>query len=241
MATVKEVVTDIVTKVSAKIHGEVVNNLVSTSAKLPLAAAQGKALKEYIENLSWPVGSIFIWNHLELDEGDSTFTVSEDLTTAAKVKQYFGFGEWIQLKPNMFLRSQESGNPDEYINYKGGASTVTLATGNLPSHTHSIPALSGTAANKSLTGNIYNMAVQTSNTGIAGSGIFSFKKETGQTVGYAVNTKNSTTSWGDNAEINASHSHSVTTSANTSGKTGSGSAFSILPPYYNVYMYQRIA
>lgn len=241
MATVKEVITDAITKVAAKFHGEIVDNLASTNSKLPLSAAQGKALKEYVNKIAYPVGSIFIWNHLELDEGGSTFIVSEDLTTAAKVKQYFGFGEWIQLKPNMFLRSQESGNPDEYVNYKGGSSTVTLTTGNLPSHTHSIPSLSGSTGKKTLTGNIYNMAAQSSKSGVDGNGICSLKDETGSSVGYAVNSKTSTSTYGDNIVINVSHEHLITTIASTSGKTGSGTAFSILPPYYNVYMYQRIS
>ena len=37
------------------------------------------------------------------------------------------------------------------------------------------------------------------------------------------------------------HGHNVSTNASTTGSNGSGSAFSIMPPYKGVYIWQRIA
>ena len=238
MATVKEVITDAITKVAAKFHGEIVDNLASTNSKLPLSANQGRELKEYVNKIAYPVGSVFTWSSYILTENSiangTKTTGYTDLSDAVKVANYFGFGTWMLIDSKFLLPSTTDGK-------FGGASTVTLKTANLPSHTHSIPSLSGSTGKKTLTGNIYNMAAQSSKSGVDGNGICSLKDETGSSVGYAVNSKTSTSTYGDNIVINVSHEHLITTIANTSGKTGSGNSFDIMPPYFNVLMYQRIA
>ena len=101
MATIKEVITDAITKVSAKFHGEIVDNLASTNSKLPLSAAQGKALKEYVDKIAYPVGSVFTWSSYILTENSiangTRTTGYTDLSDAAKVANYFGFGTWILI------------------------------------------------------------------------------------------------------------------------------------------------
>jgi hypothetical protein len=142
----------------------------------------------------------------------------------------------------------------------GGASSVTLATGNLPSHnhsvsittgnqsaghTHSIPALSGTAASAGS----HNHLV-TSKTTSYGSGSQSSWRclsWTGTNADWTQNiysgdsgahTHSVTTTASTSGGISANHTHSV--SGNT-GNQGSGTAFSIIPPYYAVYMWRRTA
>lgn len=142
----------------------------------------------------------------------------------------------------------------------GGASSVTLATGNLPSHshsvsittgnqsaghTHSIPALSGTAASAGS----HNHLV-TSKTTSYGSGSQSGWRclsWTGTNADWTQNiysgdsgahTHDVTTTASTSGGISANHTHSV--SGNT-GSQGSGTAFSIIPPYYAVYMWRRTA
>lgn len=132
----------------------------------------------------------------------------------------------------------------------GGATTVTLGTTNLPSHTHSISA-SGTTSTADINHTHY-FAAQTGTEsadhthGPAG-GASSFmgvpnNGQSGRTdAGQATNfgstsgTSNPHTHSvaGDTGYMNSNntHNHTVTVSG-TSGATGSGTAFGILPPYY---------
>lgn len=110
--------------------------------------------------------------------------------------------------------------------YSGGA---TGGHKDLQSHTHSIPALSGTAASAGS----HNHLV------------------TSKTTTYAQGTQSSwrCLSWtGTNADYSqdvysgdsGAHTHSVTTTASTSGSTGAGNGGN-LPPYLAVYMWKRTA
>lgn len=127
-------------------------------------------------------------------------------------------------------------------------------THDLNSHTHSIPALSGTAAESSHT------HLVTSKTTTYGSGVqdaWRCLSWLGSNADYYQNV------WTNNGSPDGSHGHSVTTNASTTGastgstgsnsgdhthevsgiteSTGSGSSFSILPPYLAVHMWKRTA
>ena len=73
-------------------------------------------------NKIYPVGSIYI---------------STTLSTTAQVKSALG-GEWQTYGNDKVLRGTTS-----KAEVTGGNDTVTLAVDNLPSHSHTIPALSG--------------------------------------------------------------------------------------------------
>lgn len=197
-----------------------VNNLTSDSTDQSLSAAQGKILKDKLDKLV-PIGYIFIWNNRKLTNFNETLSGAPALTSAQAVHDYFGFGTW-QYVGDTFLY----GNP----NSQGGASTVSLGVGNMPSHTHSIPALSGWAADNGA--HAHNVRAKYTNNCATKSG------------GYARATGggNNTSDWrfGD-TDSQGTHGHNVSTNASTTGSNGSGSAFSIMPPYKGVYIWQRIA
>lgn len=142
----------------------------------------------------------------------------------------------------------------------GGASSVTLATGNLPSHrhsvsitsgnqsaghTHSIPALSGTAASAGSHNHL--VTSKTTSYGQGSQSAWRCLSWTGTNADWTQNiysgdsgahTHSVTTTASTSGGISANHTHSV--SGNT-GYQGSGTAFSIIPPYYAVYMWRRTA
>lgn len=197
-----------------------VNNLSSYATDQSLSANQGRALNEKLEKM-FPIGYIFIWNNRKLTNFDETLSGAPALTSAQAVHDYFGFGTW-QYVGDTFLY----GNP----NSQGGASTVSLGVGNMPSHTHSIPALSGWAASSGA--HAHNVRAK-------------YNKDTATKSNGAARTNgggNNTSDWRfGNTDSQGAHGHNVSTNASTTGSNGSGSAFSIMPPYKGVYIWQRIA
>lgn len=216
-------------------------------------------------------------------------------------------GGWEQIKDKFILSAgdtYEAGNT-------GGASSVTLATANLPSHNHSFTGSAGTTGNQSAdhshstsaTGTVSAWHTHSATTGnpsanhshgqsgtftSTNSGSHTHKMKYNKTgkSGTDSNRYNSSgTTWSDGSSMettgghthsitlsgstgtvsawhthslttgnpSANHTHSVTTggvSANhnhsftpsgTVGNTGSGSSFSILPPYLSVYVWKRIS
>lgn len=156
----------------------------------------------------------------------------------------------------------------------GGEKTHTLTTGEMPSHTHtftgkavtsgtqsanhthSIPALSGTAATVSLEGGAWNFATQ-NESGLSYNGIFSSYAAAGGVARYGGGETVSSSN-GDTLYVNASHAHSVSTNASTTGSnsanhthsvtasgsnsnTGSEQAHNNLQPYITSYKWKRIA
>jgi hypothetical protein len=155
------------------------------------------------------------------------------------------------------------------VNATGGATTVTLSTVNLPSHTHSISASGTTSATNidhlhsiagsgttsgqntghthSITDPTHSHGTNTFATNFPGAGLNlegpavnaavsgTFAASTGITGTNGVsNDHNHTFSFSGNSgamNTNQAHTHTVTVTG-TSGATGSGTAFSILPPYY---------
>lgn len=124
----------------------------------------------------------------------------------------------------------------------GGTNSLTLVSGNIPSHTHSFSATtasggshthtySGTTSNKSLTGTLtagkpqgYSGIVSLSSGSVAGGGDGS--QSSANT--YSINASHDHTYSGTTAS-NGSHTHTV---SGTTGSTGSGSAFDNRPAYY---------
>ena len=123
--------------------------------------------------------------------------------------------------------SVSSTNPGNFLGEKtGGSKTKTLATGNLPSHTHSIPQLTGTTSTN---------GAHTHNLG--------YRSGVSQDGPMWWSDPGTVDAWGSGMGMQSAgnHSHTVTTNASTTGATGSGSAFSVMNPYITVYMWKRTA
>ena len=144
-------------------------------------------------------------------------------------------GTWEQIRDKFLL----SAGTTYSAGTTGGAATVMLTTSNLPSHTHSIPALSGSAASTNIahthgvgSGNKFVYAPSsTSNTKIIGGG-------DGRVTLTSMDNFSSSTATGS---AGGSHTHSVTTNASTTGSNGSGTAVDKMPPYLAVYVWKRTA
>lgn len=148
-------------------------------------------------------------------------------------EELFG-GTWKKITSGMLNASTSKAGKT------GGSSTATLTADNLPAHTHSYTKATG-VANHAVTANEMPSHAHDNNARI------NWYEEQGQGLlgnGFTPNTnirvdagiKQTGRSGG-----NASHSHGLNTDSASTGSTGNGSAFSIMPPYINVYVWQRTA
>ena len=161
---------------------------------------KGKRLLDLI----YPVGSIYL----------SVNSASPDTL--------FG-GTWEQIQ-GRFLFGMSSSYP---AGSTGGEAKHTLTEAEIPSHRHSIPSLSGSAASDGA--HTHNVS------GGAGSGGSSAGLES-----YGSGYSSFRTIY-DAAQSAGSHTHTVTTTASNTGYTGSGSAHNNMPPYLAVYIWKRTA
>ena len=147
----------------------------------------------------------------------------------------------------------------------GGEKEVTLTTANLPTHTHTIPGLTGTATStnsahyhnlngtnaqavtKSLTGSLKPFAYYSAGS----SGVFTTTSIMKNVSLLGEGTTYGTHSISFNATHNHSlsgytasdgaHSHSVTTTPSATGSEGEAQKVNNLQPYITVYMWKRTA
>lgn len=117
----------------------------------------------------------------------------------------------------------------------GNTGSTVLTTNNLPSHTHSIPALSGTAKSAGRHSHKLGMV-----SGCVSSGnSYARPKDVSEVTarGYTSTTA-------------GAHTHSVTTTASTTGATGTATGHThtlnshthtVTPPFYSLFVFKRIA
>lgn len=223
-------------------------------------------LKSEVSNLNsqrldktYPIGSIYI---------------TTVYSTASQVTSALG-GTWETYGSGRTLVGVNTSDSNfDTVSKTGGVATTTLSSSNLPSHTHSIPALSGTAASAgSHTHSIPSLSGSTSTKSLTGqfssgggssvfwrastSGVFYNNNGVGSGT-YEGVTANQNSNRSHTINIDASHNHTVTTNASTSGSSGahthtvttktsttgssgSDTSFTNLQPYITVYMYRRTA
>ena len=151
---------------------------------------------------AYPVGSIYM------------------STVATSPATLFGFGTWVTFGTGRMLISQDGSTYT--AGSTGGSATTTLATTNLPSHSHSATSVSNTSD----PGHSHNSG--------AGSGFLSNGGSEQLAGGNNLNFARPTTT----ASAVTGLSVSTTT---TIGNTGSGTAFNTISPYIAVYMWNRTA
>lgn len=150
-------------------------------------------------DMIYPVGSLYM-------STDSTSPASR-----------FG-GTWERIKDKFLLSAG-----DTYAaGATGGAATVTLTEANLPSHNHSIPALT---ANKTFHFDFVG-----------------WKNGTTSGADGAINKTINMKSPGSGSDYGGTAGdYTPKTDANTTGSKGSGTAVDKMPPYLAVYVWKRVA
>lgn len=181
-----------------------------------------------------PVGTSLEWNTMDapvgflLENGAAVSrTVYAELFAVIGTTYGSGDGSTTFNLPNSTGRVAATYSQAYYetwpIGYLGGSDTLDVP---LPEHAHSFSANTST---KSLTGGVWQIAVQSSTSGIACNGIFSKRYQEG-VVGYATLSRDaqSDLSYVDAFNIDASHNHSV---SGTTGYAGySGHSMSMFQP-----------
>ena len=201
-------------------------------------------LKENFLNLVYPVGSIY-WSSNNTNPGT-----------------LFG-GTWTQIKDKFILAAGDS-----YTNgATGGAATVTLTVSNMPSHTHSFTP-SGKVGSHTHTGPSHSHGLKNGTANVATSTSTSITHYISQYANYngasragdhlditddidrekisitASSTSTSTiygSTEADGTGNTGSTAPSFTGTAGNTDSSGSGSSFSILPPYVVKYCWERTA
>lgn len=111
----------------------------------------------------------------------------------------------------------------------GGASTVQLAVANLPNHTHSASQSAHTHSQPTHRHSFYGIKNNGSN--IVGDGNY--------TVPYYTGTKYSSAS--DTLSLSGGDTTGSSAPSISIGSTGSGTAFSIMPPYLVINIWKRLS
>ena len=176
-------------------------------------------------NKTYPIGSIYI---------TTTYSTSTQVTNAIG-------GTWEVYGSGKTLVGVNTNDSNfNAVNKTGGSSYTTLSISNLPSHTHSIPSLSGSTNNAGVHNHNLSMWAfndQGTTTSINRYGI-GYKKTGTHAIKTTVD-ENAENTWGIYSA--GAHTHTVTTKSSTTGSIGSGTSFTNLQPYITVYMYRRTA
>ena len=200
----------------------IVGNPIVLSSNNYIIYADGKDMTDAI----YPVGSLY-WS-----------------SKSTNPSSLFG-GTWVQIKDRFVLAC---GDTYKTVGATGGASSVTLSVSNIPSHYHSF-SWSGTTGvmNRNSSG---SWGVRVSNSKNSGDGADRYTPSTSGNVSVNMSSyirtlaqrptddyKASREHW---FTMDLSHEHTYSGSGTTSSE-GSGTSFSILPPYVVKYCWERTA
>lgn len=136
---------------------------------------------------------------------------------SANPSALFG-GKWEQIKDRFILAAGDTYDKGS----SGGEAAHKLTVSEMPGHSH-------TVSNKTLTGKVWNYAVQSKSVNVSCSGICSEGAGFTEGVGYAAGTFTGS----DGFTINATHNHSISAE-------GGNYAHNNMPPYITAYIWKRI-
>lgn len=147
---------------------------------------------------------------------------------------------WTQITDTFLLAAGSTYAADDgtHTTAIGGSATTSLAETNLPSHHHSYTSPPSATGSHTLT--VSEIPAH----------YHAMRYSTGSTSGAGYAWTGSKYSWTSATESSAGmkgagggggHTHPITGSSTTTGNTGSGTAFSNMPPYLTVYMWKRTA
>jgi len=169
------------------------------SAAVTATAAELNLLAGGIFNIIYPVGTIY------------------ESTSSANPSTHFAGTTWERYGDGKVTVGQDTGDSDfNDITDTGGAKTVSLTSGQMPSHSHSFSGTTGQAG--------------------AHNHTYTYEYARGSGIAGAENGESSTVTGTTSSVGNHSHSFSGTT-----GSAGSGSAHENMPPYCIVYRWKRTA
>ena len=185
-------------------------------------------LKQQMSNLvdkMYPVGSIYMTTTYS-DATQVHDAIGGEWEKYAQGRTIIGEGTVTDLNGETKLYSINDNSKE------GGVLSVKLDTSNLPSHSHSIPSLTGnTSTNGSHTHSLNNAErVFRWNGGVSGNIVPTGGSDTPMWGGYVITVNSS----GD-------HSHTITTNSSITGLTGDNKSFNIENPYVVTYMYKRVS
>lgn len=171
----------------------------------------GKLLKDYIQQFSsaiYPVGSIYM------------------SVNSTNPSTYFG-GTWVAWGSGRVpVGINTSDTNFSTVEKTGGASTVTLTTSQMPSHTHTFTGSSATTSSNGAHTHTLNLN-KTAWSGSSGSRVVV------DSTDYTALTNNKTSS-------NGAHTHTLTAKG-SNANTGGGGSHTNLQPYIVCYMWKRTA
>lgn len=171
----------------------------------------GKLLKDYIQSLTsaiYPVGSIYM------------------SVKSTNPSTYFG-GTWVAWGTGRVPVGVNSSDTNfSTVEKTGGASTVTLTTSQMPSHTHTFTGSSATTGSNGAHTHTINFT-KTEWSGSSSSRVVVDSKD------YTALSNSKTASAG-------AHTHTVTAKG-TNASTGGGGSHTNLQPYITCYMWKRTA
>ena len=195
----------------------------------PTGAVHQMYQKDDILNLVYPIGSIYM----------SVNNVSP-ATFLGGTWEVWGSGR-VPVGVNT-----DDSNFDT-VEKTGGAKTIILTTSQMPKHTHTLTPSGTISTTNNLTGEFWNMMVQSSKQSMSANGIFTESVHDSNIpvakggTEYLSKANGETTQDKDAVSIDANHNHTFTGNQGTTSESGSGSAHNNLQPYITCYMWKRVS
>jgi len=176
------------------------------SAAVTATAAELNLLAGGIFNIIYPVGTIY------------------ESTSSANPSTYFAGTTWERYGDGKVTVGQATGDSDfNDITDTGGAKTVSLSTGEIPSHSHYFSGTTSQAGGHNHTGSLPIYTNRSSSSGARLEG---------------TSSTSSAGTWSFVTDSVGSHNHSF---SGTTYTTGNGYGHENMPPYCIVYRWKRTA